>query len=299
MDNKPWYQKLKFETSFSFYLLDITFQNYTFHWHELVELVYVLKGEISISVEGKTYESKEGDIVVVNPGSIHGFYDAGAETSLCIYQIGLDIFGEAMTDLRDQELTMLIFNRKPFFSFKEGGSVYQRLKELLLGIRKEYIEKKEGYHLAIKAGLYELALLFLREIPSQIEHPHDVERRNSNHQILERLFSYIHENSANPNITLEKAAEVAALSKFYFTRFFKERTGQTFHAYLSRVRINQAQECLVESDKAITDIAYLCGFSSLKTFNRLFKSYVGTSPSNYRAGKSVRNPGQFLRQIQQ
>ncbi|GHT87980.1 hypothetical protein FACS1894137_15920 [Spirochaetia bacterium] len=81
---------------------------------------------------------------------------------------------------------------------------------------------------------------------------------------------------------MDDAANDAALSKFHFTRFFKEQTGQSFHAYLSMVRVSHAVENLIKTDISITDIAYQCGFSSLKTFNRVFKTYTGKSPSQYR-----------------
>jgi AraC-like DNA-binding protein len=101
---------------------------------------------------------------------------------------------------------------------------------------------------------------------------------------MERVFSFIHSNSGNPAISLEKAASQAALSKYYFTRFFKEHTGQTFHTYLSQYRINRAKDYLAESDLPVTEIAYLCGFSSIKTFNRLFKTFAGVAPSTFRSG---------------
>jgi AraC-like DNA-binding protein len=134
--------------------------------------------------------------------------------------------------------------------------------------------------------LYELALVFLRVLPPNTSVSKAVVKHNYNHQILERVFSFIHSNFENPGINLEHAAESAALSRFYFSRFFKEQTGQTFHTYLSQVRINQAKEYLIESDLPVTEIAYLCGFSSLKTFNRLFKAFTGAAPSTFRVGKT-------------
>jgi AraC-like DNA-binding protein len=100
---------------------------------------------------------------------------------------------------------------------------------------------------------------------------------------LERLLSFVAENYGNPAITLDEAAEVACLSKFYFTRFFMEHTGQTFHEYLSKVRVGHAAEELIESASPVTEIAYECGCASLKTFNRIFKHYTGFSPSQYRS----------------
>jgi AraC-like DNA-binding protein len=101
------------------------------------------------------------------------------------------------------------------------------------------------------------------------------------------VLSYVHNNYDDPDVSLDHAADVASLSKFYFTRFFRGQTGQTFHNYLNRIRINRAKEYLIETDKPITDISFLCGFSSTNTFNRLFKLYNGITPSDCRTRRVV------------
>lgn len=285
MDQKPWYQRKKFDSSFPFLYEAKTFRNYPFHWHEFLEVVYVHEGRIFISIDGQTYEAHKGDIVIINIGQIHGFFDADMGTYISIFQFWLDLFDQTLPDLRDRVHQKLVFGRKTFITPEADGLIQRRLEEMLLRIRDEYFEKQEGSRLAIKARLYDFALVFLREFPALSQFPKEAAKRNYYHRKLERIFSFIHENYTEASITLEQAANVAALSKFYFARFFREQTGQTFHAYLSKVRIRRAEEYLSDkSELSITDIAYQCGFASLKTFNRLFKAYTGTSPSYYRSG---------------
>jgi AraC-like DNA-binding protein len=128
-------------------------------------------------------------------------------------------------------------------------------------------------------------LIFLREIPNKVMSGKELNKRNYNRRRLEQIFTFIHDNYEDMDISLEQAAKAAALSKFHFTRFFKIETGQTFHAYLSKVRVSRAMEELIQSDTPITSVSYNCGFASVKTFNRLFKHYTGVSPSDYRVGK--------------
>jgi AraC-like DNA-binding protein len=301
MDQKPWYQIRKAEPSFPFLFKDNTFYNFNFHWHELLEFVYILKGRIRVTVDGKTYDAAQGDMVFINSGAIHGFLDGSPDTVVSTYQVGLELFDQALVELRDGDAGKLVFCRKTLVSPREDGDLHRRLEDLILSIRKEYYAREKGFRLAIRSRLYDLALIFLRDIPERVSLPGEGGGRKYNRQILERVFSFIHENFSDPDITLEEAASAAALSKFYFTRYFKQQTGQTFHTYLSRVRISQAEEYLAETDRSVTDIAYQSGFSSLKTFNRIFKAYTGTSPSGYRTGRQSRRqhspdkPGQFLR----
>jgi AraC-like DNA-binding protein len=299
MDQLPFYEKRKFDPAFPFRLWDTSFQSFSNHWHEIQELVYLRQGTMTVSVDGQAYKARAGDILVISPGLIHGFADCTLDNALTIIQFGLEIFDQSLIDLRDQAFQKLVFGRKIFFQKKMDGPLYNSLAKLVLRLREEYYARNEGYRLVIKSKLYNLALIFLRKIPAMDILPREVARRNYSRQILERVFAFIHSNYSNFGLTLDKAAAAAALSKFYFSRFFKEQTGQTFHAYLTRVRISRAEEYLTESDMPVADIAYLCGFGSVKTFNRLFKTSTGVSPSCYRLGKrncprkGTQPPGSF------
>ncbi|MDR3160166.1 MAG: AraC family transcriptional regulator [Spirochaetaceae bacterium] len=288
MDQKPWYQKEKLDPAFPFRLWDSSLRVFSPHWHEPLEIIYVLRGTISLSVDGQPIKTTEGDIVIVNSGMIHSFFDAYPETLISIFQFGLELFDQTLIELRDRFTRKLVFDRRFFFSAGDNGDLYQKIKTLLLSIRGEYLNKEEGFRLAIKSKLYELALTFLRELPVKNPVPREMAKHNYNRQILERVFSFVYSNYGNSGISLEQAARAAALSKYYFTRFFREQTGQTFHAYLSQVRIKRAKEYLTESDLPVAEIAYLCGFASLKTFYRLFKVLAGVSPSAYRSGEKNR-----------
>jgi AraC-like DNA-binding protein len=98
------------------------------------------------------------------------------------------------------------------------------------------------------------------------------------------VFTFIHSSYTDCSLDLQHAADSAYLSKCYFSRYFKAQTGETFHRYLARIRVMYAEKDLTDSDKPVTDIAYDCGFGSIKTFNRIFKTFTGVSPTDYRVG---------------
>jgi AraC-like DNA-binding protein len=284
IEQSPIYQHEKLNPSFPFRVIDSDWKSFFYHWHEILEIVYVMRGHISVFVEGKVFEAVKGDIIVINSCDVHGFFGSEFDDAIMLVQMGLEVFEETLVDLRDQFFHKLVFDRKILIRSDIDGDLHHHLETLLLTMRKEYNEKKNGYRIALRSKIYEFALIFLREIPERSLSKKEVARYKSHHEILERVFSFIYSNADNPDITLEDAANAAAMSKFYFTRFFKEQMGQTFHDFLSRLRINAAQEYLIESEMSITEIAYHCGFSSLKTFNRVFKIYVNATPSEYRSG---------------
>jgi AraC-like DNA-binding protein len=259
------------------------------HWHERVEMVYVLKGKFIAYINGKEWEAQEGDIITIDTGLIHGFFNPGPDTFVRIFQFGLEIFDETLMEIRSRNSQGPVFSCRSLLSPSRDGMNYVRLTELLMGIFAEYQQKAPGYHLMIKSRLYEMAAIFLREIPVEESAARGGNKRN-NTQYLERIFTVILANFTDPQFTLENGARDIGLSKYHLSRLLKEQTGQGFHDHLTRIRLRQAEKYLVESDKQVTDIAYLCGFQSLATFNRLFKSYTGASPSVYRSGKCTLLP---------
>ena len=263
-------------------------RGFSLHWHERMEIAYVQKGGLVVSVEGQAYEAAPGDLVIINSGAVHGFSRSAPDTSIILVQFGLELFDESLIDLRDRTSQQLVFERKTIVTAEADGDIQRLLEELVVGMFREFTEKKEGYRLVVKARLYDLAIILLRHVPVRPISSAHLHKRIHRKEILERIINFVHSRFAD-QITLEQAAESAALSKFYFTRFFKEQTGQTFHSYLARVRISHAEELLTGSDLTISEIAYRCGFMSRNTFNRLFRTYTGSSPYQYRTGEKQTN----------
>jgi AraC-like DNA-binding protein len=98
---------------------------------------------------------------------------------------------------------------------------------------------------------------------------------------LDKVFQYINENYQN-KIDLNDISKTAGLSKYYFTRFFKENVGVTFIDYLNSFRIAKSEYLLMNTNEPIIEIVYKCGFNSVKTFNRVFKNLRGSSPVAYK-----------------
>jgi len=94
---------------------------------------------------------------------------------------------------------------------------------------------------------------------------------------LERVKRYVDRHFPE-TVNLSRAAEVAGLEKTYFSRFFHDKTGVCFHAWLSWVRVNHAMEIMKSRDLPIIEIAFAVGFQDLRTFERAVRKCTGTSP---------------------
>ena len=99
--------------------------------------------------------------------------------------------------------------------------------------------------------------------------------------ISEKLLSYI-ELHCSEKLALESIAKMCSYAPAYFSRVFKNYTGQNFTSYLKKVRIEKAANLLLTTDTKITDIVYLVGYSDKTKFFSHYKSIMGTSPLKYR-----------------
>jgi AraC family transcriptional regulator len=83
-------------------------------------------------------------------------------------------------------------------------------------------------------------------------------------------------------LTLTEIAESALLSRFYFTRMFRDATGITPGRFLAAIRIHQAKRLLLSTSMSIADISFAVGYNSLGSFTNQFTASVGTSPGRFR-----------------
>ena len=93
------------------------------------------------------------------------------------------------------------------------------------------------------------------------------------------MINFIKSNYQD-KISISDLSKKLAYSESMLNRKFKKEVHITFNEYLNRYRINKAIELLKNSDYNITEISYMCGYSSAKYFSRVFKKYLGISPSD-------------------
>ncbi|WP_158885820.1 helix-turn-helix domain-containing protein [Amycolatopsis anabasis] len=93
---------------------------------------------------------------------------------------------------------------------------------------------------------------------------------------------WIDAHYADP-VDVTELAAVAGWSRAHFLRLFAAAYGETPGAYLTRRRIERAQDLLRSANLTVTEICLLVGFTSLGTFSRRFTELVGSSPTEYRA----------------
>ena len=93
---------------------------------------------------------------------------------------------------------------------------------------------------------------------------------------------YIQENYSR-DISLDDVSSQVNISPYYFSKIFKEETGENFIEYLTRVRIDKAKELLVDENVSVKEAGIQSGYSDPNYFSRIFKKQMDMTPSEYKA----------------
>lgn len=90
------------------------------------------------------------------------------------------------------------------------------------------------------------------------------------------------EREYNTPISVQQIADELGVNRSYLTEHFKHYTGKTIKGYITELRMKRAKVQLSHLELSMQDIASYCGYSDSLFFSRIFKKYVGCSPSEYR-----------------
>lgn len=103
---------------------------------------------------------------------------------------------------------------------------------------------------------------------------------------IKKAITYMDTHYKN-KITLKDISSEIGMVPTYFSRFFKNSTGETFYYYLSKIRLYHAYNELINSDESITEIAFNNGFPNVKSFIEFFKRIYNSTPTKYRSHLNI------------
>lgn len=247
------------------------------HFHQEVELLYILEGAADINVEKKVSKLGTDDIYVVNANRRHSFRTQDGEIMMLRLLISYQLVTEQSAGGE------VIFWCDSSVS---DSDKYARLRRLLRQMLQHYVENRDyvdsyGYLADCYAVLEYLSAHFMLRA-SDLQRNEDTDRYEER---LRQINHYIYNNYDQP-ISMKELSEKLFLSNGYLSRFFKKNYGMSFAGYLTNVRVFHAADDLIYTDEPITRIAYNNGFTSAALFNKVFKKSYGQTPSEFRRQKA-------------
>ena len=248
-------------------VVDIVGHEATRHVHKEFEIYYMKEGSCTYYIEDYTYRVKQGDVVLIPGNFSHRTIYAGAAHTRFLINCSYEYIPKPVLE-RLEAVGPLYRNIKAI----------SQLEELFAKIEHEYSHSDALSVEVLKCFTAELLFVILR-------HKNEHEKIVQSSNFITMVQEYVQENYMN-EVKLSSLAEMLCVSQEHLSRVFKQETGIGFKDYLVKFRLKKAEEMLRhETGRAVSEVAYACGFNDGNYFSFTFKKAYGLSPTQIRRKK--------------
>lgn len=251
-----------------------SYENISFvaHWQKEIELVYICSGEASFHVADQHFTAHAGDLVICESGQIHysDSYNTKNDLRFLIFDTNL-----ISSRFHNPHFKNPLVTKEDLCQLGLSDAL-QRIFTLV----PEELDKKQPYYKDIvTSAIREFWFLLKRNLP-RAEKATDTSRRSHMLEDFQELLDHIDKHYAE-ELTLEHAASMMHFSPSHFSKTFKKLMGMNYVTYVNMVRIEHAISILINGHARMIDIALECGFSNIRSFNRVFKEITGHTPTDF------------------
>lgn len=245
------------------------------HWHNGLEIIYLISGKITITIDKKDSTLLSGGFAVVNSKTLHSVI-CREKSKHMLLQIPYEFLKKYIPDYDN-----VMFNCVCPSKEKCTGE-FAVVRDDLEKLRQLYdSEKNNNYLLIFNSVIFDTLYRLVENFTISIN-PTVKMKSEKNTERLGLVIQFVRSHYAE-NISLNDAAEVISLNREYFSRFFKKYMGMTFLDYVYAVRLEYAYNDIVTTDYPIGTIAEKNGFNSGYTrFADKFKEQYGLTPKEAR-----------------
>ena len=239
------------------------------HWHDRIEIIKILEGDMQFSRNDVCINVKVGEIAIVCPKQLHGAIAGENGVKYCVLMFDTNMFLNGV--FSTEKLLKPIFEQKALFAPNTKN------REIINSVDK-LIELAKNTNNTDK--LYGVGLVYI--LISQLFKYCLVENKESAYfdESFNVVINYIHENYTN-KISSSTVSKRFNYDEAYFCRKFKTITGTTLMKYIKKLRLDMAKRLIDESNNSILYLSESCGFGDVTYFSRCFKKEFGVSPSEY------------------
>lgn len=228
------------------------------HIHEFSELCCVTEGTMTLFISGAEYQAPEGSMAFVLPNEIHSYTD----------KTPCHVFCAVFSNDFIRHFLSLVGDRVPTSPIVD----FSAQRELL-----DAIDQTSFDDTLRLTGLLNLLYAEFWHRTSFLPRP------KAGIQVSRAAVDYIAKHFTE-DITLSSVAAQLGYHEKYLSSALHALTGMNFCTFLASYRVDFAKGLLREKEITISTAAHEAGFSSINTFNRVFKKLTGVTPGKYRSG---------------
>ncbi len=274
------------------YPIEISCLNFTqadpllirWHWHEEIELEYIVSGQVYVTCEEENILASQGDLVFINQNVRH--FITPVQTDGCLlYSIVVHptfIFGFGQLELEKKYIAPVLHDSalKHIHITKDSPDYENYLSEIREILSLNDL-KEDGYELLTKSVLlriwYQLYKMSTALVSGSVP-----KTAVQDEQRVKQAILYIQEHFME-TVTLEDIAGSIMVSKSECCRCFKRTLNTTPFEYLMKYRIMESTKRMHRKpQESISEIAGSVGFNNTSYYNKIFRKYMDCTPTEYR-----------------
>ena len=246
-----------------------------YHYHEHIELLYCVEGELEVTLFSKSIVLKKGDFIYLAPNTPHASY-ANSESNqhICLKFMSSVIHVPSSRKMPPESYFVSLVN--DYMLFKDDPADHEYINGLFFDCINNFSHDDYFKRLRLRSSI----MLLMSYI---FDHTVSSENKNtlkSVSYVFLDVLDYIEKNFAT--ITLEDAANFCSLSYSYFSRTFKSIFGMSFSNYVIKKRVEKSLILISDTNMSLNDIALECGFANLSHFIKCFNEEKGMTPKKLR-----------------
>ncbi|OUP82941.1 hypothetical protein B5F07_12280 [Lachnoclostridium sp. An169] len=251
------------------------------HFHEDIEMIYLLSGSLTVSSGYKRRTFFPGDLLLFNSNEIHSTLSEVSDTTAYVLQIPHGLFQPYYPSGETSVFEVPAVSSGTLSC--DASAQISHLKELILTCYELQSRRPEFYQILIMNNIYRILYILFHSF--SVFQPASRRQNMKHYERLSFLTTYINEHYSE-SLSLEKLADMVSVAPSYLSKFFRQETGTTLTSYISSVRLEHAYTDLLTTDYSINYVAEKNGFASYAMFVQKFKEKYLCTPNQVRRRKS-------------
>lgn len=253
-----------------FHLKDQTRKEFSYHYHDFHKVVIFISGKAAYHIEGKAYQLKPWDILLVNRHAIHRpEIDSSVPYERFILWIQNDIPWQELLKCFQKA------NDRSYNLVRLNSALQEKMKDILFELENSAKSDEYGREI-LTQSLFLQFMVYLNRIFLEKQYIFDKKSYTFDSQIAS-ILQYINHN-LKEDLSVETLSARYYVSKYHLMRKFKQETGYTLHNYIVNKRLLMART-LISNGMPVTKAAQESGFAEYSTFSRAYRKQFKTTPS--------------------
>ncbi|MGO5093831.1 helix-turn-helix domain-containing protein [Clostridium sporogenes] len=245
------------------------------HWHNAMEVIYVLEGSIKIIIETESHRVNKQEIGIINPEEAHSIKSITNNNKVLIFQIDTSFFNKYY------DIENMFFYTDFSAPEAQKHEKYDVLRKYLSTLLCEIAQKGDNYEDVVEEILVDLLYHLINNFHYLIYDEEELKENEVQFERYDRIIKYIYSNYNN-KISIQDIARLEFLSSHYLSNEMKNKVGYSFNDFVNLTRVEEAIKLLLDTDKTISEISEELGFSHTRYFNKHFKKHYKCTPMQYR-----------------